>query len=149
GGVVTKALKNLNSTSSRAKREWNFRAIARKAAAMWPVATERGPALRTPAPFNYGLEVMHMHNTNGNGSAIAALRVRVLSGRGIAHRHPDKRRRAVLAAQLADGYAIVQLSIGQLAGLLGVSRTYIDRARKLTPETRREILSGRNISFRA
>src|SRR5262245_32678425 len=85
--------------------------------------------------------------TNGNGSAIEA--PGVVNGRGIAHRHPDKRRRAVLAAELADGRAIVQLSIGQLAELLGVSRTYVDKARKLTPETRREILSGRNISFRA
>jgi hypothetical protein len=85
---------------------------------------------------------MHMHNTNGNGSAIAAPRVRVLNGRGIAHRRPNKRRRAVLAAELADGHAIVQLSIGQLAGLFGVSRTYIDKARKLTPEMRREILVG-------
>jgi hypothetical protein len=82
-----------------------------------------------------------------NGSATTA--PRVLNGRGIAHRHPDKRRRAVLAAELADGRAIIQLSIGQLAELLGVSRTYIKVARKLTPEKRLAILSGRdNTSFR-
>jgi hypothetical protein len=81
-------------------------------------------------------------NGNGNGSANAA--PPVLNGRGIAHRHPDKRRRAVLAAELADGRAIVQLSIAQLVELLGVSRTYIDAARKLTPEKRRAILSGQD-----
>ena len=80
--------------------------------------------------------------TNGNGSATAA--PRVLNGRGISHRHPDKRRRAVLAAELADGRAIVQLSIVQLAELLGVSRTYIDTARRLTPGKRRAILSGQD-----
>jgi hypothetical protein len=92
---------------------------------------------------------MQMRNIiNGNGSATAA--PRVLNGRGIAHRHPDKRRRAVLAAELADGRAIVQLSIVQLAELLGVSRTYIDTARRLVPEKRRAILSGQDsTSFRA
>jgi hypothetical protein len=85
---------------------------------------------------------MRMHITNGNGSATAA--PRVFSGRGIGHRHPDKRRRAVLAAELADGRAIVQLSIAQLVGLLGVSRAYIEVARGLTPEKRRAILSGRD-----
>jgi hypothetical protein len=83
---------------------------------------------------------MRMHITNGNGSATAA--PRVLNGRGLAHRHANKRQRAVLAAELADGHAIVQLSIGQLAELLGVSRSYVDAARKLTPEKRRAILSG-------
>jgi hypothetical protein len=80
--------------------------------------------------------------TNGNGSATAA--PRVLNGRGISHRHPDKRRRAVLAAELADGRAVVQLSIAQLVELLGVSRTYIEVARRLTPEKRRAILSGQD-----
>jgi hypothetical protein len=86
--------------------------------------------------------------TNGNGSATAA--PRVLNGRGISHRHPDKRRRAVLAADLADGRAIVQLSTTQLVELLGVSRTYIEIARGLTPERRRAILSGQDsTSFRS
>jgi hypothetical protein len=83
--------------------------------------------------------------TNGNGSATAALTPRsvpVLDGRGIANRHPDKRRRAVLAAELADGRAILQLSVIQLAELLDVSREYIRAARRLTPEKRRAILSG-------
>jgi hypothetical protein len=80
--------------------------------------------------------------TNGNGSATAA--PRVLDGRGIPHRHPDKRRRACLAAELADGRAIVQLSIAQLVDLFDVSRTYIDVARRLTPGKRRAILSGRD-----
>jgi hypothetical protein len=79
---------------------------------------------------------------NGNGSATAA--PRVLNGRGVGHRHPDKRRRAVLAAELADGRAVVQLSIAQLVRLLGVSRSYIEVARRLTPEKRRAILSGQD-----
>jgi hypothetical protein len=85
---------------------------------------------------------MRTHITNGNGSATAA--PRVLDGRGIANRHPDKRRRAVLAAELADGRAIIQLSLVQLTELLGVSRDYIRAARRLTPEKRRAILSGRD-----
>ena len=84
-----------------------------------------------------------MWNTaNGTGSSTAP--PRVLNGRGISHRHPDKRRRAVLAAELADGRAIVQLSIAQLVELLGVSRTYIEVARRLTPEKRWAILSGQD-----
>jgi len=79
---------------------------------------------------------------NRNGSATAA--PRVLNGRGISHRHADKRRRAVLAAEVADGHAIVQLSIAQLVELLGVSRSYIDVARKLTSDKRRAILSGQD-----
>ncbi len=86
--------------------------------------------------------------TNGNGSAIAA--PRVLNGRGIAHLRNDKKRRAVLAAELADGRTIVQLSVGQLASLLNVSRSYVDIARKLTPEMRQAVLAGRgNGAFRA
>jgi hypothetical protein len=85
---------------------------------------------------------MPMHITLSNGSATAA--PRVLNGRGISHRHPDKRRRAVLAAELADGHAVIQPSIAQLVDLLGVSRAYIEVARKLTPERRRAILSGRD-----
>jgi hypothetical protein len=88
-----------------------------------------------------------MNNTNGNGAATTA--PRVINGRGIAHRHVDKRRRAVLAADLADGRAVIQLSTRQLAGLLDVSETYIRTAQQLTPEKRRAILSGRDTtSFR-
>ena len=80
--------------------------------------------------------------TNGNGGATAV--PRVLNGRGFARRHANKRQRAVLAAELADGRAVVQLSIAQLVELLGVSRTYIEIARRLTPERRRAILSGQD-----
>jgi hypothetical protein len=80
--------------------------------------------------------------TNGNGGATAV--PRVLNGRGFARRHANKRQRAVLAAELADGRVVVQLSVTQLVELLGVSRSYIDLARKLSPEKRRAILAGRD-----
>jgi hypothetical protein len=86
-----------------------------------------------------------MHTTNGNGAATAA--PRVINGRGIAHRHADKRRRAILAADLADGHAVIQLSTRQLAHLLGVSETYIRLAQRFSPEKRRAILAGRNSIF--
>jgi hypothetical protein len=86
-----------------------------------------------------------MDITNENGAATAV--PRVINGRGIARRHADKRRRAVLAADLADGRAVIQLSTRQLARLLGVSETYIRLAQQLSPEKRRAILAGRNSIF--
>jgi hypothetical protein len=77
-------------------------------------------------------------SVNGNGSAIA--RPRVVLGRGVAHLGPDKRVRAVLAAQVADGAVILQPSVAQLARLYSVSVAYINRARKLSPTQRRAIL---------
>jgi hypothetical protein len=79
---------------------------------------------------------------NGNGSPKVSVARRVINGRGIALLRGNKRARAVLAAQIADGAAILQPSVAQLSRLFGVSVTYIDRARKLTPETREDILSG-------
>jgi hypothetical protein len=83
---------------------------------------------------------MDTHTTNGNGSAIAPRRV--LSGRGLTHRHLDKRQRAVLAADVIDGLVTVQLSAKQAAELLGVSVLYVTVAQRLTPEKRAAILKG-------
>src|SRR5262245_24792982 len=82
-----------------------------------------------------------------NGVATAA--PRVVSGRGITHRRLDKRQRAVLAADIFDGLAVLQPSARQLARQLGVNEGYVRLARDLTPEKRKAILSGRDsTSFR-
>jgi hypothetical protein len=78
---------------------------------------------------------------NGNGSATAS--PRVINGRGVAHRKSDKRTRAIVAASVADGLAVFQPSLGQLARLFGVSVTYIRAAQRLSPGTRKLILEDR------
>ena len=83
-----------------------------------------------------------MTYTNGNGSTTASRRV--ISGRGIAHRHLNKRQRAVLAADLVDGIVTIQLTIKQAAQLLGVSAAYIALAQQFTPERRAAIMSGKD-----
>jgi hypothetical protein len=77
-----------------------------------------------------------------NGSV--AVIQRVISGRGIAHRQLDKRQRACLGADVADGVAVLQLSIRQLARLLGVCEQYIRAAQQLSPHKRGAILSGQD-----
>jgi hypothetical protein len=66
----------------------------------------------------------------------------VLSGRGLTHRHLDKRQRAVLAADIVDGIVTVQLSAKQVAQLLGVSVPYITLAQQFAPEKRAAVLRG-------
>jgi hypothetical protein len=83
-----------------------------------------------------------MATTNENNSAITPRRV--LSGRGLAHRHLNKRQRAVLAADVVDGVATVQLTAKQVAQLLGVSTVYIALAQQFTPEKRAAILNGKD-----
>jgi hypothetical protein len=83
-----------------------------------------------------------MTSMNGNGSATAVRRV--LSGRGLAHRHLNKRQRGVLGADLADGVVTIQLTARQAAHLLGVSVNYIALAQQFTPEKRAAILSGKD-----
>ena len=85
---------------------------------------------------------MDKHTTNGNESAIAPRRV--LSGRGLAHRHLNKRQRAVLAADVVDGIVTVQLSAKQVAQLLAVSVPYLALAQQFSPEKRAAILSGKD-----
>jgi hypothetical protein len=85
---------------------------------------------------------MIMHNTNGNGSATAPRRV--LSGRGLAHRHLNKRQRACLAADVVDGLVTIQLTARQVSQLFGVSVGYIALAQQFTPEKRAAIMSGRD-----
>jgi hypothetical protein len=85
---------------------------------------------------------MDKHTTNGNGSAIAPRRV--LSGRGLSHRHLNKRQRAVLAADVVDGIVTVQLSAKQVAQLLAVSVPYLALAQQFSPEKRAAIMSGKD-----
>jgi hypothetical protein len=68
----------------------------------------------------------------------------VLSGRGLAHRHLNKRQRAVLAADVVDGIVTVQLSAKQVAQLLAVSVPYLALAQQLSPKKRAAILSGKD-----
>jgi hypothetical protein len=79
--------------------------------------------------------------TNGNGAATTT--PYVINGRGIARRHANKRRRAVFAAEVADGRAVIQLSVRQLAHLWAVSEFDIHQARRFSPGKRRAILAGR------
>jgi hypothetical protein len=99
--------------------------------------------LVTPIYENLRGFVKPLRPTNGNGSASIA-RPRVVNGRGLGHLGPSKRKRAVLAAQVVDGVLILQPSVVQLARLFGVSSTYITRARRLTPETREDVLLDLN-----
>jgi hypothetical protein len=83
-----------------------------------------------------------MGNALNNGSA--AVVQRVISGRGIAHRQLDKRQRACLGADVADGVVVLQLSVRQLARLLGVCEPYIRAAQQLSPPKRKAILNGQD-----
>jgi hypothetical protein len=65
-------------------------------------------------------------------------------GKSLAHRKLDKRQRACLAANLADGLAEFRPTIIQAAMLLGVSAAYVAQARQLTPAKRTAILDGRD-----
>lgn len=80
-----------------------------------------------------------MTNINGNGGATA---VRTISGRGLVHRHLDKRQLACLAADVRADLAIIRHTDRQLADIFGVSVTYIVAAAKLSSEKRKAILKG-------
>ena len=86
-----------------------------------------------------------VYNCNGNGGNGATTLIsptKTFDGRGLAHRQLDPRQRAVLAADVLDGTVQLDLSQTQLATLLGVSVTYIQAARKLSPGKRTGILHG-------
>jgi hypothetical protein len=74
-----------------------------------------------------------------NGTKVGSL-----SGRGVVHRHLDKRQLACIGANVADGLTNLELSIAQLTAALKVSRGYIDLARTLSPEKRQAIIEGRD-----
>ena len=78
-----------------------------------------------------------MVTTNGNGASIKRY-----MGISIIHRKLDKRQRACLAADLADGLAYFQRTDSQAAMLMDVSVAYVEHARRLSPLRRGAILSG-------
>jgi hypothetical protein len=66
----------------------------------------------------------------------------VISGRALAHRRLNARQRAVIAAQLLEQEVVIDLSVRQVAQLLGVSVPYILAARQLSSATREAIVNG-------
>ena len=69
---------------------------------------------------------------------------KVLSGRGLVHRHLDKRQLACLAANVLEGSINIDWSVAQLMAALKVNRQYIDVACTLSPERRQAIIDGRD-----
>jgi hypothetical protein len=87
---------------------------------------------------------MDLHSRNGNGGAVTILppTAKVITGTSLVHRQLSKAQRAVLAADVIDGLARYVPTNQQVAAAFGVSRPYIDIARKLTPGKREAILRG-------
>jgi hypothetical protein len=117
-----------------------------------PTANGNGmPALGTPAPQirpKWRISFMDIY-TNGSGPASAAYTtVRVRPGRLVTQPHFDKRQRAALIATLTAGPQAARLSVQLWCRLLGVSHTYVYGARRLSPEQRGAILSGRDRTTR-
>jgi hypothetical protein len=81
--------------------------------------------------------------SNGAGTAIPETPT-VITGASLVHRHLNKRQRAVLAANVVDGLARFVPTNRQVADIFGVSQGYIDAARRLSPDKRKAILSGRD-----
>ena len=84
-------------------------------------------------------------NTNGKGAAIPETS-KVITGASLVHRHLDKRQKAVLAANVIDGPARFVPTNRQVSDIFGVSMSYIDAARRLSPNKRKAILTGRDLT---
>jgi hypothetical protein len=81
--------------------------------------------------------------TNGNGAAtIPPSTTKVITGVSLVHRRLSKTQRAVLAANVTDGLVRYVPTNQQVAAAFGVSHTYVDIARGLSPERREAILAG-------
>ena len=66
-----------------------------------------------------------------------------VTGRYLAHGKMTKPERAVLAAELHDGTAVLgRLTVAQLGRLTGVSSTYVRAAIAASPERRRRVRAG-------
>jgi hypothetical protein len=68
--------------------------------------------------------------------------LRVIRGRSLAQRKLGAAQKASIAAGILAGEVTIELSVSQLARLVGVSVPYISAARQLTPEVRRSIADG-------
>ena len=80
------------------------------------------------------------HN-GGNGKGNGGVHVlppihKVIDGRSLAHRDLNKRQRAVLAANLYDGWVRLNPTQRQVADLCGVSLAYVKFALALHPDVR-------------
>jgi hypothetical protein len=87
---------------------------------------------------------MDHHSKNGNGTILPPTPNKVITGVSLVHRKLSKTQLAVLAANVTDGLARYVPTNQQIAADFGVSVTYIDIARRLTPEKREAILKGRD-----
>jgi hypothetical protein len=85
---------------------------------------------------------MVLINTTGAGATILPEMRKVITGASLVHRALNKRQRAVVAAEVADGTAWLILTQSQLATILNVSAGYIRTARSLSPSRRTAILQG-------
>jgi hypothetical protein len=70
----------------------------------------------------------------------------VISGRALAHRRLNARQRAAIAAQLLEQEVVIDLSVRQMAQLIGVSVPYILAARQLSSEKREAIVNGKDLT---
>jgi hypothetical protein len=87
-----------------------------------------------------------VYKANGNGgngvTTFIPPTTKVITGVSLVHRKLSKTQLAVLAADVEDGLAQYVPTHQQVARDFGVSQTYIDIARKLTPGKREAILRG-------
>jgi len=80
---------------------------------------------------------MALLSHNGNGRAeIHPPAPKVIDGRALAHRDLTKRQRAVLAANIYDGWARINPTQRQVADMCGVSLSYVRIALALHPDVR-------------
>jgi hypothetical protein len=82
------------------------------------------------------------HGGNGTATVILPPTPKVITGASLAHRLLSKPQRAVIGANIADGWVRYSPSLKELAALLHVSQPYIDLARTFSPEKRDAILRG-------
>jgi hypothetical protein len=69
---------------------------------------------------------------------------RVICGRGLSHRRLRAAQKAAIAGQLIEGEISIELSMRQVASLLGVSVPYIRAARQLSSAKRQAIADGKD-----
>jgi hypothetical protein len=70
----------------------------------------------------------------------------VISGRALAHRRLNARKRAAIAAQILEQDVVIDWSASQLSQLMGVSLPYIQAARQLSPAKREAIVNGEDLT---
>jgi hypothetical protein len=66
-----------------------------------------------------------------------------MRGASLVHRKLTKSQRAVIVANIDDGLMAHQPSQSELAKLLGVSLPMVQRAKRLSPLARQQVMSGK------